>query len=106
MNQLNNNKMKKLSGDQILEIVQEKLEVYDWGHHDFDKEDIGLGEVIQIEQVGGEDQGTTWYSIKHFVDHDVYIKVEGYYTSYDGVDFDYGYGTVVRPVEKTITVFE
>ena len=58
---------------------------------------LGLGEVVEVEQKGGEDQGSEWYSVKHFVDHDVYIKTEGYYSSYNGTDFHDGYGFEVRP---------
>jgi len=65
-----------------------------------------LGEWTEIEQYGGEDQGSTWFSIKHFVDHGVYIKTDGYYASHHGTDFDDGYGEEVKPVQKTVTVFE
>lgn len=65
-----------------------------------------VGEVKEIEQYGGEDMGSTWYTIKHFVDHGVYIKTEGYYQSYNGTDFHEGYGQVVTQKQKTITVFE
>lgn len=67
---------------------------------------LGLGRVVEVEQHGGEDQGSYWYSVKHFIDHDVYIKITGYYSSYNGTDFYDGYGCEVRPTEKTITVFE
>ena len=67
---------------------------------------LGLGEVVEIEQYGGEDMGSTWYSIKHFVDHDVYIRTDGYYQSYNGTDFYEGIGKVVTPKQKTVTVFE
>lgn len=67
---------------------------------------LGLGKVVEIDQYGGEDQGSTWYSVKHFVDHDVYIKTSGYYTSYHGTDFEEGYGEEVKPTQKTITVYE
>ena len=67
---------------------------------------LGLGPVQEIEQHGGEDQGSTWYSIKYFPDHDVYIRTDGYYQSYSGTDFHEGYGKVVTPQQKTITVFE
>jgi hypothetical protein len=44
--------------------------------------------------------------LENSVIHDVYIKTRGFYSSYNGVDFDYGIGEVVKPVQKTITVFE
>ena len=70
------------------------------------QEFMGLGEIKEIEQYGGEDQGSTWYSVKHFVDHDVYIRTDGYYQSYNGTDFYDGLGRVVTPKKKTVTVFE
>jgi hypothetical protein len=36
----------------------------------------------------------------------VYIKTDGFYSSYNGTDFDYGFGSEVKPVQKTVTVFE
>lgn len=67
---------------------------------------LGLGEVEEVAQYGGEGQGETWYSVKYFKDHDVYIKTNGYYQSYNGTEFDDGYGEEVRPQQKTITVYE
>lgn len=66
---------------------------------------LGLGEVEEVDQYGGEGQGDTWYSVKHFKDHDVYIRIDGYYSSYNGTDFEEGYGREVKPKEKVITVF-
>lgn len=67
---------------------------------------IGIGEWEEVEQVGGEGEGDTWYSVKYFKDHDVYIKTTGFYSSYEGTEFYDGYGEEVRPKEKTITVYE
>ncbi|MCB1712254.1 MAG: hypothetical protein KDH96_07200 [Candidatus Riesia sp.] len=67
---------------------------------------LGLGEVVEVDQYGGEGQGDTWYSIKHFVDHDVYIRTDGFYASYSGTDFYDGVGKIVTPKEKTVTVYE
>lgn len=71
-------------------------------------ESIGLGPWEEIEHYGGEDCGSTWYSIKHFTKHNVYVKVDGWYQSYHGTDFD-GWDTAcseVRPVQKMVTVFD
>lgn len=67
---------------------------------------LGIGEWEEIEQYGGEDCGSTWYSIKYFKDHDVYIKTNGHYQSYNGTEFYDGYGEEVKPVQKTVTVYE
>ena len=67
---------------------------------------LGLGEIEEVEQYGGEGQGDSWYTIKHFKEHDVYIKTEGFYSSYNGTDFYYGFGEEVKPTQKTVTVYE
>lgn len=71
-------------------------------------ESIGLGEIQEVEQVGGEDMGSTWYSIKYFPLHDVYLRVDGYYQSYSGTDFEDWDSAVsiVKPTLKQIIVFE
>lgn len=66
---------------------------------------IGLGKVVEVQQQGGMDEGSNWFSIKHFVDHDIYIKTSGFYASHYGTDFD-GIGEVVVPKSKVITVYE
>lgn len=97
--------MNKKTAQEILDIIKANMSISEFAHEDYDSEELGLGKVEEVDQYGGEGQGNTWYSVKHFVDYDVYIKTEGYYSSYDGVDFEYGYGTEVRPVEKTIIVY-
>jgi hypothetical protein len=67
---------------------------------------LGLGEIEEVDQVGGEGEGEYWHSVKHFKDHDVYIKTIGFYSSYNGTDFYEGYGEEVKPQQKTITVFQ
>jgi len=67
---------------------------------------LGLGEIEEVEQHGGEGEGDSWYSVKYFKDHDVYIRISGYYQSYDGTTFDQGYGEEVFPKQKMITVYE
>lgn len=118
----------KLNAEQILAIVEANYEVDDFAYGEFLKctkynetplhitdlngkkvwilNELGLGEVEEVAQYGGEGQGDTWWSVKYFKDHDVYIKIDGSYSSYDGTDFYYGYGREVRPQKKTITVYE
>ena len=67
---------------------------------------LGLGRVVEVDQHGGEGEGERWWSVKHFVDHDVYIRIDGFYQSYNGTEFYSGHGKVVQPAQKTITVFE
>ena len=67
----------------------------------------GLGKWKEVDSYGGEGQGETWWTVIHFKEIDTYIKINGFYTSYDGTQFD-GWGelSVVQPRQKTITVYE
>ncbi len=102
---------------EIMDIIEDKFGISEFAYHDFGipGKTSGhvfvdeIGECIEVEQEGGEDRGSNWYSIKYFPDHDVYIKVAGYYTSYEGTDFYGGFEeccSEVRPKEKTIIVYE
>ena len=102
----------KLTGAEILErlnkffIEEDNGGVDAYAHEDFYRDELDLGLIEDVDSYGGESQGERWWVTRHFVDHDVYIKTRGFYSSYNGVDFDYGIGEVVKPVQKTITVFE
>lgn len=95
--------MKKLTGSEIIAKLLEKNSFEDIAYCDFDNEE--LGEYEEVKQSGGEDEGSNWYSVIYFKDHDVYIKSQGYYQSHYGTDFDYP-PFEVKPKEKTITVYE
>lgn len=70
------------------------------------KEEVfkSLGEVKQVAQKGGEDQGSEYYQV--FSVGDFLVKIEGYYTSYDGNDYDSAEFEQVRALQKTVTVYE
>lgn len=69
-------------------------------------ESLGIGEMQEVKQYGGEGQGDTWYSVKYFPDHDVHIRTDGFYSSYNGIDFYDGFGEEVKPVDKVVTFYE
>lgn len=102
--------MEKLSAEQILAVLKEKCEISDIGYGDFNSEELGLGKCNKsIWEKGGEGEGEDWRQVHHFVDHDVYIEVNGHYISHDGVNFYDSFEdhvTVVTPKQKTITVYE
>ena len=61
-----------------------------------------------VDSYGGEDQGSNFYSviiIRNPGNHgeQYYIKFQGWYTSYDGADYDSW--SFVEPKQKTITVY-
>jgi hypothetical protein len=65
-----------------------------------------IGRWEETSQKGGVGKGPDWSSVKHFLDHDVYIKTDGYYSSYLGLFFDGGYGSEVKKVIKKIMIYE
>ena len=97
-----------MTAEQILtELKNLNITTEEFAYGDMD--DIienGIGEWDEVAQKGGEGEGDEWFSIKYFKYHDVYIKTEGWHSSYDGVEFSNGYGEEVKPVSKVITVFE
>lgn len=103
--------MRKLTGEEILEVVSAYCDLDEWGYDSSDTTkattDDGtlIGDYEVVEHYGGEGQGETFYSVKYFPLHDVYIKTEGYYYSYEGAEFE-DFGEEVRPKKKTITVYE
>ena len=73
-------------------------------YHNF----LGLGNVEFVDRYGGEGCGSEYWAIHYFKDHDVYLKVEGWYQSHYGVDYDSFEDCVteVKPKTKTVTVYE
>ena len=67
-----------------------------------------LGNIKHITEVRGEGEGSTYYTVILFEDHNVYIRWDGYYSSYHGVDYSDWDSAVseVTPQEKIITVYE
>lgn len=64
---------------------------------------LGLGEVEKVDEYGGEGQGEKYYSVHHFKDHNVYIKINGYYQSHYGVEFNNPpYEVFPKQITKTI----
>ncbi len=95
--------------NEILEAIKAtEITVSEFAYDDCENPIPGVGEYTEIDQYGGEGKGEEWYSVKHFPQHDVYIKISGYYSSYEGTDFsdEWGCCEEVRPVSKTITVYE
>ena len=62
--------------------------------------------VELIDNYGGEEQGSQYWSIYKFTkgDESVFVKFNGYYASYVGSEFQEF--MFVEPKQKTITVYE
>lgn len=67
-----------------------------------------VGPAVEVSQKGGYEEGTHWESVLYFSAHDIYIKFTGYYSSYEGIEFDdmFQAAKEVKPHDKTITVYE
>ena len=83
-------------------------------HYDFADERItkwnGVGDAPVVARKGGsiEDGGDgseDFFIVRHFVDHDVYIRLEGTYDNISGYDYFDEILTEVEPKQVTITVY-
>lgn len=93
----------------VVEEIEDNSEVivcvYDGTEVGGDKSLAGIA-IKYIDNYGGEDMGSEYWSIYKFSRNGVelYIKFEGYYASHYGSEYQ-GY-KFVKPVEKTIIVYE
>ena len=86
------------------EIIREINEdIMSWGYNDVVSPNPVVGKFKSVARRGGSDQGTQWWNVIYFEDHDIYIKIDGYYTSYNGVDDLEAFE--VEPKEVMITVY-
>lgn len=96
---------------EIVEILKDKLDsVSDFAYQEYNSEELGLGKVKQILEAneGGEGKGEHWIRVFYFIDHDIYIRVEGYYQSYNGTEFYNEWGSLdqVKPKEVLQTIYQ
>ena len=71
--------MEKLTGSQILELIEKKeISWDDLGEENVDWDELEIGEVQTVDSYGGEGMGEKYYHVYHFVDHNVYmVEVTG-----------------------------
>lgn len=83
-----------------LEISSEQL-----GHEDFDSKEVeaklGKFDLVDNERINDD----TW-AVYHFIEHDVYLRIDGTYSSYEGSDFSDASLYEVVPKEKVSIVYE
>ena len=101
---------KIMTGLEIIEIIREHIKPHEFADDNYDPTELGLGNTKNISKQKG-DIGITSYAhkITYFKEHDVYIKLLGWYSSYSGScewEDDNDNYSVVKPKEKTITVWE
>lgn len=75
------------------------------GYGEREQLEAAVGKVIQAAHYGGEGQGDSYWTVWHFVDHDVYLRADGWYASYDGHEYEDGFKEV-RPKVVNETVYE
>lgn len=91
-----------------LEIIQKLKEVSsksDFWYEDLDEDIFGKNEIIDSK--GGHEGGGEYaHRVRHFADHNVYIKIDGVYSSYGGTDYEDSDYEEVRPTERLVTFYE
>lgn len=91
----------------IEELQNQEITNNDFAYGDMVNPLPKIGTWTEVDQHGGEGEGDDWWSVKYFRDHNIYIKIYGYYTSYEGTTFDRGiecYSEVI-PKEETVIVY-
>ena len=96
-----------MTGQEIINKIKDTgISVRQFADLEFESPE-GVGPCEEVEKVGGEGKGDHWYKVLLFTDHNVYIKIVAFYSSYEGRSFDGWHdATEVKPTEKTITVYE
>jgi hypothetical protein len=97
-----------MSSQEIIEYLRTFLSDsnYEAGDLKYNQEKVGLGTIAEVHSEGNKEGGGEYSEIVyHFVDYDVYLRITGFYTSYNGTDWNDNW-TEVFPQEKTITVYE
>lgn len=91
-----------------MNIDPEELERIEEGDSETSKEEFEkiFGEIKIVEHYGGEGQGDDYYSTYHFVKHNVFVKIDAYWISHDGVQWDNASFKKVTPKIETKTVYE
>lgn len=98
--------MKKLTGKEIIDILEKnEISWEDLGYESVDWKSLDLGDVVVVDRYGGEGCGDKYYVVYHFVSHNVYLRINGYYQSYHGAEFEQA-PYEVTAVSKTVIFYE
>jgi len=65
-----------------------------------------FGETEEVYQHGGEGQGDSYIQVYLFVEHNVHVRYDAFYSSYDGVDYDGCDWEFVIPKQRMVTFYE
>lgn len=95
-----------MTGEEIIKKLEElEISGSDFAYEFDERKEFGLAPIVYEEEGDREGGGDYSCVVRHFTEHDVYIEVTGYYSSYNGTDWDGGF-EIVRPVKKTVVVYE
>ena len=94
----------------LLELFANISDIGDY-FRDEEYADVAINEELLLEKVGKHVtvsctptyDGHDCSAVMHFVEHNVYIQISGYYSSYDGINWS-KLGEVF-PYQKTITCY-
>jgi hypothetical protein len=75
--------MNKLSFTEIVEYLKSKMTYNDFGDFGFDCEGIDLGTIEVVFEEGNIIENKAINRVIWFEDHDVYINMNGYYSTFD-----------------------
>lgn len=82
------------------------VDLGDFFAYELEGTDEVLGNIVKVDSEGDYEGGGEYaMKVLHFVNHDVYLKLEGVYYSYNGTEWD-DEVKEVRPFEKTVIVYE
>jgi hypothetical protein len=97
-----------MKATEIIEKLEEKFKGNeDYFAYDIDEDETNeFGECPIVDECGDREGGGDYSMVvRHFKDYGVYIRQTGFYSSYNGTDWNNDF-TEVKPTEKTITVYE
>lgn len=91
----------------LKELINQDITGEMFGCGDMPKILPNIGMWEEKENKGGEGEGDHRHVVYFFEDHDVFIKLDGYYTSYDGTSWDsMSEAYAVLPQQEVITVYK
>jgi hypothetical protein len=94
----------KMTGEEIIEYLCENIEPYEFEYDLNDHEDK-LGKAELVDDVS-ETSGDAWL-VQYFKDHNVYIRLNGFYNSYDAsTEYEESDYDVVEPYQAVVTFYE
>lgn len=75
------------------------------GELEYEKEIEGIGQIEMVKEWGGEGEGEKIGYVFHFLSHNVYMRIDGYYQSHYGSEWDND-PYEVKPQAQQVTVYE